>query len=290
MKYAIPLTVLCLFMTGCASQKQNDPIQETETPEETVYEYDGNPLMFRPQDENAVYLLEDGLSLQFKGSMQNADCCEETSCLVYDTVLLRGKSETELELFENRSLPLNSDTGYMILQKMEPLYFLSFNDEQQYDNSCACVFDAEGNILQEFDHVAITMNTVYVNQFLVTYPRGKSGNDCGASQMCPYEEVWSVTEEGLEYGPLMSGMSAQDTEKWTNALLEVYPDLRVYAADPDNLTETIELDGHLCRIAYFGTVQPNGWFTRERTFAVAEDCSVIYEYNTAEDTWYYEEH
>ena len=70
-------------------------------------------------------------------------------------------------------------------------------------------------------------------------------------------------------------------------LLEEYPELADYAGDPSNFTESIVLDGKLCYIAYYGTVQPGGHFTRERTFAVASDQSRIYEYDTAGDIWYH---
>lgn len=296
MKYILSVTVLCLFMSGCASAKDSGSPSETALPEETVYQYDGEPLMFRPQDENAVYLIDDNLTLRFSGRQEARDFCEAESCMVYSSILLHGLQETELTDFGTRQIPVNSDTGHLILQKMNSMYFLSFSSGIAPEDTCAVIFDGQGNILQSFSDVMITMNTVYPDRFLVTYPHGKSGSNCVADQNCRYEEVWYVLEEGFEHEEFSPGSgndTAPDSLKlWSDTLTAEYPDLVSdgYAAGESNFSESIELDGKTCRIAYFGTIQPNGMFTRERTFAVAEDCSAVYEYNTAEDTWYYNTH
>ncbi len=104
-----------------------------------------------------------------------------------------------------------------------------------------------------------------------------------------------TSEQGnLDYGDGIVHDFSLDTPAVYNspqimldALLAAAPDLKDYAPDPDSFTEQIVLDGETCYIAYFGTIQPNGWFTRERTFAVRADGSRIYEYNAVYDTWYY---
>jgi len=105
-----------------------------------------------------------------------------------------------------------------------------------------------------------------------------------------YSKDPSFNEEGIIHNFTYDAEPADVYQQgMLDALLARFPELTEYASDPDNWTETIELEGKTCRIAYFGTVQPNGWFTRERTFAVSEDYSRIYEYNVVQDVWEYYE-
>ncbi|MBR3344118.1 MAG: hypothetical protein IKG34_07965 [Solobacterium sp.] len=105
-----------------------------------------------------------------------------------------------------------------------------------------------------------------------------------------YSKDPSFNEEGIIHNFTYDAEPADVYQQgMLDALLARFPELTDYASSPDNWTETIELEGKTCYIAYFGTIQPNGWFTRERTFAVAEDRSRVYEYNVVKDVWEYYE-
>ena len=117
----------------------------------------------------------------------------------------------------------------------------------------------------------------------------------------PLTEVVVTTSKGtvsfflaknMEEDPRLYRMHAENSvseQIMLDELLSYHPDLERYAADPDNFRETAELEGTLCHIAYFGTVQPTGQFTREKTFAVSEDGMIVFVYDAVTDTWYREE-
>ena len=68
-------------------------------------------------------------------------------------------------------------------------------------------------------------------------------------------------------------------------LLNHLPELSDYAISDDSFSDKETIDGQECYIAYFGTLHETGDFTRERTFAVSEDSTSIYEYDVVSDAW-----
>lgn len=386
-----------------------------------------NPYSFLPEDEDAVYVLSDSLSLHLKGEVRSVPYAQTDQCIVYDKVILKGASGQNLTLFETMPVLINSEYGNCILRKIDDLYLFSFDPAAQFGGVYAVIFDGSGTILKEFEMAEIRMNTEDDTQFTAVYTCGSRGMTCEYSlqqesdkyditgseiSVAPdyYEDLEQLREkasqagaaaamaavssvsgtaqesyEGTVYTELYHFMGAVDAyhtvsdggdmlfcavpadpdasvavndisnpadpkvlyrsesgdplflitslydssleltvvsndgrtssfslkdygsdpaftdgtvydftyddrlspTECERQLLEEYPELADYAGDPSNFTESIVLDGKLCYIAYYGTVQPGGHFTRERTFAVASDQSRIYEYDTAGDIWYH---
>ncbi|MBQ6489164.1 MAG: hypothetical protein IJI75_08030 [Solobacterium sp.] len=438
MRHTYLLILTGLLVTGCANAASEQPA-ETAVPfpaeEETVTEIMAGEelLSFHPQEENVRYRINDQTALHLTGSVQEVPYCQSGSCIVYDHVLLEGAEATELELFEDMDVKINSEYGMCVLQQMDDLWFFSYNCAAQFGGTYAVLFDEDGELYYEFRDADITMNTNDLTKFLVSYPCGRNNDNCTGPMgehetdifdvngsevlIMPYDNEldqlrYSAAMQGSPvsvavisgiYGtvidtfkatiykdlyPFMSDIDyshivvddgdmlicvvptdpnasvavnnisdindpevlyrsesgepvfivcslddpvtsitvtdssdnsvsflpedyskdpsfneggiihnfTYDTEPADvyqqglfDTLLAQYPELTEYASDPDNWTETIILEDKTCYIAYFGTIQPNGWFTRERTFAVAEDHSRVYEYNVVQDVWEYYE-
>ena len=68
-------------------------------------------------------------------------------------------------------------------------------------------------------------------------------------------------------------------------LLTSVPELIDYAISDDSFTDIESINDQQCYLAYFGTQHETGEFTRERTFAISEDSTCVYEYDVVNDTW-----
>ncbi len=428
------LAVMCLLVgcrNGTADEKliSDQPQEEPEDSAEVIY-VEENPYAFLPEYENVRYILDESTALHMSGGISDVPYKATDHCIVYDQIILEGKSSQHLPLFENMGVKINSEYGICILQKMDNLFMFSFNPAAQFCGINAVVFDRDGNILKEFEDVDIQMNTLDETKFIVAYSCGKRDKSCEYPMseyesdnydidgeqiiMTPdhYEDLEDLRNKAEENNALVSmalistaddtvssayegsvyydlyhfmqsidehhtvndggdmlfcavptdpgasvsvnecsnpsgpevlyrsdagdplflitsvydsslqvnitdsagrtvtidlkdygsdpafingdiydftygGESDDRKQDFYDVLFAEYPDLKQYAADPENFTEQMELDDMVCYIAYFGTVQPNGHFTRERTFAVTEDLNRIYEYDTAADVWYY---
>ncbi|MDO4193896.1 MAG: hypothetical protein Q4D24_11375 [Erysipelotrichaceae bacterium] len=438
MKHTYMLILAGLLITGC-SNSAPEQAAETAMPspvgEEDVTEIIASEelLSFHPQEENVRYRINDQTALHLTGSVQEVPYCQSGSCIVYDRVLLEGAETTELDVFEDMDVKINSEYGMCVLQQMDDLWFFSYNCAAQFGGTYAVLFDADGKLQYEFRDADITMNTNDLTKFLVSYPCGRNNDNCTGPMGEHETDIFDVNGsevlimpydnelDQLRYNAAMQGSPVSvavisgiygtviDTFEATiykdlypfmsdidyshivvddgdmlicvvptdpnasvsvnnisdindpevlyrsesgepvfivcslddpvtsitvtdssgntvsflpedyskdpsfnegglihnftydaepvdvnsqglfDTLLADYPELTEYASGPDNWTETIELEGKTCYIAYFGTIQPNGWFTRERTFAVAEDHSRVYEYNVVKDVWEYYE-
>lgn len=82
-----------------------------------------------------------------------------------------------------------------------------------------------------------------------------------------------------------TGETQNNLQVYFDIAYEYLPEIMSnYAIDEYPFSESINLDGKQCLIMYAGTIQPNGIFTRERTFAICAD-KTIYEYDVVSDHW-----
>ncbi|MBR2991243.1 MAG: hypothetical protein IKF51_07290 [Solobacterium sp.] len=80
-----------------------------------------------------------------------------------------------------------------------------------------------------------------------------------------------------------------DRDRLQETILAAYPDMKQNIASGMTMDRTVpeivEIGFRPCWAVHYGT-DHEGMFTRERTFAVSDDYMHVFEYSTAEDTWY----
>ena len=183
-KLIIIFIVLCLF--GCT--KKEEVVVEPEpspepAPAPTIikekeyvlsdgwivydFEFDGQLL---------TYKIKDKLSLKLEGA-------EKEGTTTYDKVTVNDK---HLSLYENS---LNDKVGHLYMYNLnDKLYLLCFYKTATYDKADCLVFDEEGNVINEWSNVVLTMNTEQQNAFLITY-LDESGKEIKSVQYTANDKV-----------------------------------------------------------------------------------------------------
>lgn len=184
MKKALIILSVLLLICSCGKKEEptvaDPPVEPAPAPDpvpepaptpvvEKVYVLEGDWITydFRFKDDAASYELSDDLTLSFKGKTSSESYCQSGSCVVYDDVTANGK---HIELFENMYPLINQDYGHLYAFNLnDELYLLAFDPIAQYTIYMCVVIDSEGNTVEEFDRVGLTMNTEYQNQFLISW-------------------------------------------------------------------------------------------------------------------------
>ena len=186
-KIIVLFIVLCLF--GCT---KNEVVEEPEplpTPDPIIikekeyvlsdgwivydFEFDGQLL---------TYKIKDKLNMKLEGEEKEDPSCNG-KCTVYDKVTVNDK---HLSLYENS---LNDKVGHLYMYDLNgKLYLLCFYKTNTYDKADCLVFDEEGNVINEWSNVALTMNTEYQNAFLITY-LDDSGKEIKTVQYSANEKI-----------------------------------------------------------------------------------------------------
>ena len=195
-KIIILFIILCLF--GCT--KKEPTVEPTPTPEpipepapaptiikEKEYVLGDGWLVYDFEFDGQVltYKIKDKLTMKLEGEEKEDSSCNG-KCTVFEKVTVNDK---HLDLYEKNAVKLNDKVGHLYMYNLnDKLYLLCFYKTATYDKADCLVFDEEGNVINEWSNVALTMNTEYQNAFLITY-LDDSGKEIKTVQYSANEKI-----------------------------------------------------------------------------------------------------
>lgn len=172
------MIIILLALTLC-SCKAKEPAVPTDNPQpvpienspiviEHIYEPQKDWIVWEIdlQYDNQTYNITPNLQLTLNGTKQDPPYCQN-GCLVYDSITLNGK---DITLLERQEVKVNEDYGTLNLYNLnDELFLLNFNYAAQINSCAGVVFNAKGEIIKEYENCDLTMNTIYQNQFALSF-------------------------------------------------------------------------------------------------------------------------